>query len=134
MIRNASDNPFRPTDQDEIIHPAIERLCAVLEQRFRQIVAEADRVSEDDLLTVEEVAEKLRISTTHVYELIHNRELKVVNLAHQNGKVAQRGFYRVRQSQLRDFVRSRETNSIPADMKKTAAPRKKLKVRNYLEL
>ena len=105
-----------------------------MEERFRQLLAEADRVSDSEWLTVEEVAEKLRISTSHVYELIHNGELKVVNLAHQNGKVAQRGFYRIRQSQLRDFVRSRETNSIPADTKRSTAPRKKLKVRNYLGL
>ena len=62
MIRNVSDNSDRSIRQDEALHPVEQRLCALLEQRVRQIVAETDRVSDSEWLTVTEVARKLKVS------------------------------------------------------------------------
>jgi excisionase family DNA binding protein len=66
--------------------------------------------SNPDLLTVPEVANKLRLSTRKVYRLIDSGELKAIRLG-------QRG-YRVRLSDLDIFLVEHEVPKEPGDAKK----------------
>jgi excisionase family DNA binding protein len=60
------------------------------------------KMSKDELLDVETVAEELGIHIETVRKWIREKQLKAVNLG-------RRGGYRIRHSDLNEFLRKRET-------------------------
>lgn len=56
--------------------------------------------ADDQLLTTEEVAETLKVGKRYVYDLIRNKQLKVVNFGHRTK--------RIRQSVLDAFIAQAE--------------------------
>ena len=72
--------------------------------RFFEMLETVRRSSASDWLTVEEIAHELKISKSIVYRLIRNGELEAVDVAEKNGEVAKKGHYRVKRSNLCQYL------------------------------
>jgi len=103
-------------------------------QRFFDMLESARKTHNSDWLTVEDIAEELRISKNVVYRLIRNGELEAVNLVETNGHIAQRGHYRIKRSCLNRYLDSRKVNPIPNKTIRVSSPRRFPKVKNHLGL
>ena len=66
-------------------------------------------MSSDELLDVEKVAEELRVHVDTVRKWIREKQLRAV-------KLGRRGGYRIRRSDLHEFLRKRETIPGPDDI------------------
>ncbi len=71
------------------------------------------QTSVSDWLTVDEIATELRISKTIVYRLIRSGELEAVNIVANNGKISQKGHYRVRRSSLNEYIECKKVKVLP---------------------
>ena len=91
-------------------------------QRFFDMLQNACRTSEVDWLTVENIAEELKISKNVVYRSI------------RNGHIAQRGHYRIRRSSLKKYLEAKKVKTLPDDPVRTSRPRRFPKVKNHLGL
>lgn len=103
-------------------------------QRFFDMLQSARRTSEEDWLTVENIAKELKISKTVVYRSIRNGELEAVNIVGTNGHIAQRGHYRIRRSSLKKYLEAKKVQALPDEAIRTSRPRRFPKVKNHLGL
>ena len=103
-------------------------------QRFFDMFQSACRTSESDWLTVEDIAEELKISKNVVYRSIRNGELEAVDIAETNGRIAQRGHYRIRRSSLKKYLEAKKVKTPPDDPVRTSKPGQFPKVKNHLGL
>lgn len=103
-------------------------------QRFFDMLQSACRTSESDWLTVEDIAEELKVSKNVVYRSIRNGELEAVNIVETNGHIAQRGHYRIKRSSLNNYLEVKKVKSLPDDSIRTSTPRRFPKVKNHLGL
>ena len=103
-------------------------------QRFFDMLESARKAPAADWLTVEEIAEELRISKNVVYRLIRNGELEAVNIVETNGRTAQRGHYRIKRSSLNGYLEAKKVKPVPNESTHVARPRKFPKVKNHLGL
>ena len=85
-------------------------------------------------MTVDEVAAELRISKSVVYRLIRNGELEAVDLVGTNGKIAQKGHYRITRSSLNQFLESKKVRPLPNQLTHPSRPTRFPKVKNHLGL
>lgn len=58
-------------------------------------------------LTVEDVAQELKISKSIVYRIIRSGELEAVDIVNTPGRVAGKGHYRIRRSSLNDYLHAK---------------------------
>ncbi|NLX21026.1 MAG: helix-turn-helix domain-containing protein [Phycisphaerae bacterium] len=105
-----------------------------MEQRFRQIIVKESTPADHEWLTVEDVAQELKVSQSIVYRWIETGNLRAVDLRESNGRRGQRGFYRIRRSMLDEFLASRETQSSPGTEQKVRPVKRLPKMKNYLKL
>ena len=103
-------------------------------QRFFDMLQSARRTSEEDWLTVENIAKELKISKTVVYRSIRNGELEAVNIVGTNGHIAQRGHYRIKRSSLKKYLEVKKVKALPDESTHTSRPRRFPKVKNHLGL
>jgi len=103
-------------------------------QRFFDILESARRSHNSDWLTVEDIAEELKISKNVVYRLIRNGELEAVNVVGTNGHIAQRGHYRIKRSSLNKYLEAKKVNPMPDEPVRVSRPRQFPKVKNHLGL
>ena len=103
-------------------------------ERFFDILQSSGRPSSSDWLTVGEIASELKISKTIVYRLIHHGELEAVNIVENNGKIAQKGHYRIKRSSMNDYIKSKRVRPFPNGATHTSRPRRFPKVKNHLGL
>ena len=103
-------------------------------QRFFDMLENTRRASTADWLTVEDIARELRISKNVVYRLIRNGELQAVNIVETNGRIAQRGHYRVQRSSLKDYLQAKKVKPLPGESTHVTRPRRFPKVKNHLGL
>jgi len=94
----------------------------------------ARRTFTSDWLTAEEIAAELKISKSVVYRLIRNGELEAVDLVDANGKIAQKGHYRITRSSLNQFLESKKVKPLSKQVKHSSRPRYQPKVKNHLGL
>ncbi|MFC1635466.1 helix-turn-helix domain-containing protein [Planctomycetota bacterium] len=87
-----------------------------------------------DWLTVDEIAAELKISKSIVYRLIRNGELEAVDLVDTNGKIAQKGHYRITRSSLNQFLESKKIRPLPKQITHPSRSRRLPKVKNRLGL
>lgn len=87
-----------------------------------------------DWLTVDEIATELKISKSIIYRFIRNGELKAVDLVDTNGKIAQRGHYRITRSSLNQFLESKKVKLLPKQITHHSCSRRLPKVKNHLGL
>ena len=103
-------------------------------QRFFDMLQSARRTSESDWLTVEDIAEELKISKNVVYRSIRSGELEAVNIVGTNGHIAQRGHYRIKRSSLKKYLEVKKVKALPDEPVRTSRPRRFPKVKNHLGL
>ncbi len=128
-----SDNLDLSINEADISNPSFERLCALMEKTVRQVFAES-RESSDKWLTVDNVAENLKVSRSIVYRWIRTGDLEAVDLGNGNGKIPRRGCYRIQKSSLNEFVEAKKVNSISGRRKKSSVAKGLPKVKDFLEL
>jgi excisionase family DNA binding protein len=87
-----------------------------------------------DWLTVEEIAEELRISKNVVYRLIRSGELEAVNIVETNGRTAQRGHYRVKRSSLDKYLEAKKVKPVLHEPIRISRSKHFPKVKNHLGL
>lgn len=102
--------------------------------RFFAMFESARRSTASDWLTVDEIASELKVSKTIVYRLIRNRELEAVNLVENNGKIAQKGHYRIKRSSLNQYLESKKVKLFPDKSNHKTHSKQYPKVKNYLGL
>ena len=88
----------------------------------------------DDWLTVEDVAKELKVSKSIIYQLIRNGELEAVNLVSNDGKIAQKGHYRIKRKCLDNYIQSKSVHPIRKSSKTQSHTRQLPKVKNHLGL
>ncbi len=103
-------------------------------QRFFDMLQSARKTSESDWLTVEDIAEELKVSKNVIYRSIRNGELEAVNIVETNGHIAQRGHYRIRRSSLKKYLDAKKVKTLPDEPASTSRPRRFSKVKNHLGL
>ena len=128
-----SGNPKKSKKPDNEACLLCEDLLAQM-QRFFDMLQSASRTSEADWLTVEDIAEDLKISKNVVYRSIRNGELEAVNIVESNGHIAQRGHYRIRRSSLKKYLEAKKVKTLPDEPVRTSGPRRFPKVKNHLGL
>jgi hypothetical protein len=102
--------------------------------RFFEMLESDHRASKLDWLTVEDVAEELRISKSVVYRLIRNGELEAINIVDTNDHIAQRGHYRVNRADLQRYISSKKVQISSDQSRHISRSRRLPKVRNHLGL
>ena len=103
-------------------------------QRFFDMLQSARKSYDSDWLTVEDIAEELKISKNVVYRLIRNGELEAVNVVGTNGHIAQRGHYRIKRSRLNEYLEAKKVKPLPDKLIRISRPRQFPKVKNHLGL
>ena len=85
-------------------------------------------------LTVEEVAQELKVSRSIVYRIIRNGDLEAVNIVDTQGKIAHKGHYRIKRRSLEQYL---EQKKVKPMNQPSSRPRRQiplLKVKNHLGL
>ena len=103
-------------------------------QRFFAMLETPRRLPESDWLTVDEIAQELRISRTIVYRLIRSGELEAVNIVENNGKIAQRGHYRIKRKSIDEYLAGKKVKPLSDSSKRKPQTRHFPKVKNHLGL
>ena len=86
------------------------------------------------LLTVEDVAKELKVSKSIVYRIIRKGELEAVNIVDTNGKITQRGHYRIKRSSLDEYLEFKKVKPLPDNSHHVSGRRQYPKVKNHLGL
>ncbi len=102
--------------------------------RFFEMLQGARSCPESEWLTVGQVAEELKISTSIVYRLIRNGELEAVNIVDSNGRIAQRGHYRIKRSCLDRYLDVKKVRPTSCQIPRPPKVRPFAKVKNHLGL
>ena len=103
-------------------------------QHFFDMIDTSRRLPESDWLTVDEIARELRISKTIVYRLIRSGELEAVNIVENQGKIAQRGHYRIKRKSLDKYLAGKKVRPLPEPSKRKPHTRHFPKIKNHLGL
>ena len=133
MIRKTSDNLDNKQTQGSEACLLCEDLLKQI-QRFFDVLESSRKTHNSDWLTVEDIAEELKISKNVVYRLIRNGELEAVNVVGTNGHIAQRGHYRIKRLSLNKYLEAKKVNPIPDEPVRISRPRQFPKVKNHLGL
>lgn len=102
--------------------------------RFFEMLDSVRKNPADDWLTVEDVANELKLSKSIVYRIIRNGELEAANIVSNKGEIAQKGHYRVRRKSLEDYLQSKIVQPIPKPSNTHSHARQLPKVKNHLGL
>jgi len=85
-------------------------------------------------LTVEEVADELKLSKSIVYRIIRNGDLEAVNLVETGSKIAQKGHYRIKRKSLDFYLEQKKVKSPHQKPSRSYRPSLLPKVKNHLGL
>ena len=102
--------------------------------RFFEMLDSVRKAPADDWLTVEDVAKELKVSKSIIYQLVRNGELEAVNIVNNNGKISQKGHYRIKKKSLENYLQSKIVRPIPKPSKTHSHTRQFPKVKNHLGL
>jgi excisionase family DNA binding protein len=131
--------PQLPDGQSDL-NPADAESCSVCREllanlgRFVEMIETTRASFRSEWLTVEEIAQELKLSKSIVYRLIRNGELEAVDLVvGEEGQIARKGHYRVKRSALNGYLEGRRVKPLP--QKPARLPGRRFpKVRNHLGL
>ena len=103
--------------------------------RFFTMLESARRSSSSEWLTVDDIAQELKISKSIVYRLIRNGELEAVDLVvGEDGGLPQKGHYRIKRSALDRYLEAKKVKR-PLHQPPRRAPSQRFpKVKNHLGL
>lgn len=102
--------------------------------RFFELIQNIRKMSHSEWLTVEDVAQELKVSKSIIYRLIRNGEIEAINIVDTNGKIAQKGHYRIHQSCLRQYIENKKVKPLPKKSSYKTQARYFPKVKNHLGL
>lgn len=125
---------------NSVRHQAEGNMCSVCRDllihlsRFFEMLDSAKSASKGEWLTVEEVANELKLSKSIVYRIIRNGELEAVNLVETDGHVAQKGHYRINRQCLDHYLESKKVKPLRIKSQPQRQPRNLPKVKNHLGL
>lgn len=103
--------------------------------RFFDMLETARRPNESDWLTVDDVAQELKISKSIVYRLIRSGELEAVDLVvGEDDRLSQKGHYRISRSALDRYLEAKKVKPPSNLAPRQAPPRRFPKVKNHLRL
>jgi len=102
--------------------------------RFLEMLEAVRNSHRSDWLTVEEIAQELKLSKSIVYRLIRSGDLEAVDLvAGDQGKIPQKGHFRIRRSALNQYLEAKRVK--PPPNQPTRLPGRRFpKVKNHLGL
>jgi excisionase family DNA binding protein len=80
-------------------------------QQFFGMLEDARRPPDSEWITVEEVAQELKVSRSIVYRIIRSGDLAAVDIVDSNGRVAKKGHYRIRRSSLDRYLESKRVKA-----------------------
>jgi excisionase family DNA binding protein len=103
-------------------------------RRFLNMSETTGRSNHSDWLTVNEIASELKISKTVVYRLIRHGELEAVNIVDSNGKIPQKGHYRIKRSSLNQYLEAKKVRQFPNGVAHESRSRRFPGVKNRLGL
>jgi len=98
------------------------------------MLQDARSCPESEWLTVGDVAQELKISASIVYRLIRNGELEAVNIVDSNGRIAQRGHYRIKRSCLDRYLDVKKVKPTTREIPRPPKVRRFAKVKHHLGL
>ena len=133
MSRNKSHNLNDSEIADGRNCSACKDLLVYLGQ-FLDMLDTAHRSLALDWLTVDEIASELKLSKSVIYRLIRNGELEAVDLVDTNGRVAQKGHYRVSRSSLNQFLESKKIKPLSKQVTHPPYSQRFPKIKNHLGL
>jgi excisionase family DNA binding protein len=117
---NGQDSAVTPKKSDNLNLKTDEsRSCFVCRDllanldRFFTMLEAARRSHSSDWLTVDDVAQELKISKSIVYRLIRNGELEAVNIVEAGGRVPKKGHYRVKRPNLNKYLEAKRITPPP---------------------
>lgn len=102
--------------------------------RFFEMLDSVRKSPTDQWLTVEEVANELKISKSIVYRIIRNGELGAVDLVKPDGSIAQKGHYRIKRKCLQQYLEGKTVKPLPKNSPRFRPPRNLPTVKNHLGL
>jgi hypothetical protein len=127
-------------DNENNLNPADVGGCSVCQDllvnlgRFFEVLDAARKRHHSDWLTVEDVAQEMKISKSIIYRLIRNGDLEAIDLVvTDEGKIARKGHFRIRRSALNQYVEARKVKPPPHQPARSPA-RRFPKVKNHLGL
>ena len=132
MTQKSPNNPNLQKTTSESCSVCQELLIHMY--RFFDMLETSRRSSKSDWLTVDEIAKELRISKSIVYRLIRKGQIEAINIVETNGKIAQRGHYRVERSSLNEYLESKKLKPLPDNSHYISHRRQYPKVKNHLGL
>jgi excisionase family DNA binding protein len=131
--------PQLPDGQSDL-NPANAESCSVCREllanlrRFVEMIDTIRTSHQPDWLTVEEIAQELKLSKSIVYRLICNGELEAVDLViGEAGKTPQKGHFRIKRSALDRYLEAKRVKSLSNPPARPPA-RRFPKVKNHLGL
>jgi len=131
--------PQLPNNENDL-NPADTGGCSVCKNllvylgRFFEMLEAVRNPCQSDWLTVDDVAQQLKISKSIVYRLIRNGELEAVDLvAGDQGKIPLKGHFRVKRSALNQYLQAKKVKPPPSEPPRLPA-RRFPKVKNHLGL
>ena len=102
-------------------------------RQFFGMLENARKSPDSEWMTVEEVAQELKISKSIVYRIIRSGDLAAVDIVDASGHIARKGHYRVKRSSLSEYLELKRVKPLPTQ---TTQPRRRHypKVKNHLGL
>ena len=133
MIRQTpnreSDQNRADTDRCSVCRDLLANL-----DRFFDMLETARRPNGSDWLTVDDVAQELKISKSVIYRLIRNGELEAVDLVvGEDSETPQKGHYRIKRLALNHYLEAKKVKPLPEPSPRLPS-RGFPKVRNHIGL
>lgn len=133
MSQKTSDNLINPERTNSKNCKVCRDLLAHME-RFIDMLQSIRKSDASEWLTVDDIAKELKVSKTIVYRLIRNGELEAVNIVENNGKIAEKGHYRIQRSSLNQYLEAKKVRPFPSKSVRSSRPKGFPKVKNHLGL
>jgi len=103
--------------------------------RFLEMLEAVRDSHRSDWLTVDEIAQELKLSKSIVYRLIRNGELEAVDLVPgDEGGIHPKGHFRVSRSALHQYLEAKKVRPLPRLPSRRRPSRRFPKVKDYLGL
>ena len=125
-------NLVKSVAQSNEVCSACKDLLMRIEQFFDVITIAHRQLQSPEWLTVDDIAKELKISKSIVYRLIRNGEIEAINVVETNGRMAQKGHYRISRPSLNEYLESKKVKSPPAKSNYGSRPAGFQNVKNHL--
>jgi excisionase family DNA binding protein len=103
--------------------------------RFLEMLEAVRDSHRSDWLTVDEIAQELKLSKSIVYRLIRNGELEAVDLVPgDEGGIHPKGHFRISRSALHQYLEAKKVRPLPSPPTRLRPSRRFPKVKNHLRL